>query len=51
MSNANKQYQIFLEQQGPALMSLGKLYNDGCNTVADSKKYVIYKEKLVLKAI
>ena len=51
ISNTNKQCQICPEQKGPALISIGKLCDDGCIAVADDKKCIIYKEKPIIKAL
>ena len=50
ISSSSKQCQICTEQQGPALMSIGKLCDDGCIAVADDKKLIVYKDKPVIKA-
>jgi hypothetical protein len=51
ISDTNKQCQICPEQQGPALISIGKLCDDGCLAIADDKKCIIYKDKPIIKAI
>ena len=48
--SSNKQCQICPEQQGPALIWIGKFCNDGCIAVADSEKCIAYKDKPVIKA-
>ena len=50
ISTRNKQYQICPEQSGPALLSVGKLCDDGCVAVMDSEKCIVWKDKPIIKA-
>lgn len=49
ISQSSKECQISTSQQGPSLVSIGKLCNDGCIAVADSKKRITHKNKPVIK--
>ena len=51
ISTANKQCQISTDQQGPALISIGKLCDDNCIAIADKSKCIVYKEKPIIKAL
>ena len=50
ISDEHKTCQICSNNNGPALLSLGKLCDDNCLAVCDNKKCIIYKDKPILRA-
>ena len=50
ISDEHKTCQICPNNNSPALLFLGQLYDDNCIVVCNTKKYIIYKDKPILWA-
>ena len=51
ISNKNKACQKWTSNAGPALMSVGKLYDENCLTACNNLKFIVRKDKPILKSM
>ena len=50
ISTHNKTCQVYPSSSRPTLLSLGWLCDDNCLAICNHKKYIVYKDKPILKA-